>query len=166
MEREKGFTLIELMIVVALLGILGYGISKFFTNTFKIWWQATQQIDVQQKGRLAMDEMTKFIRQASPVTTIVVGQQAGEDPNTMISFSHIDGRQISYYKSGDSLKRVVNLTTSDLIPENLISIYFVPDSTMTPTQVDISTLTVETPGTGGEKGSITFQRKRIFLRNR
>ncbi|MQY53517.1 MAG: prepilin-type N-terminal cleavage/methylation domain-containing protein, partial [Firmicutes bacterium] len=103
MEKQKGFTLIELMIVVALLGILGYGIMKFFTNTFRTWWQTSQQIDAQQKARVAMDEMTRFIRQARPVADIVVGEQAGEDPNTMITFTHIDERQISYFQFGDSL---------------------------------------------------------------
>jgi len=166
MEKPKGFTLIELMVVVALLGILGYGIVKFFTNTYRIWWQASQQINAQQKARAAMDEMTRFIRQAKPVTGIVVGQQAGEDANSMITFTHIDNRQISYYKAGDSLKRVVGGATTDVIPEDLVSIYFILDATMTPTQVDISTLAVQTPGKGGEQGSITFPRKRIFLRNR
>jgi len=166
MEKQKGFTLIELMVVVALLGILGYGIVTFFRNTFRTWWQTSQQIDAQQKARTAMDEMTRFIRQARPVTTIAVGKQAGEDDNTMITFTHIDGRQFQYYKSGDSLQRVVDGTTTDLVPEDLASVYFVLDSTTSPTQVDISTLTVQTPGTGVEQGSITFPRKRIFLRNR
>jgi len=166
MEKQKGFTLIELMIVVALLAILGYGIMKFFSNTFRTWWQTSQQIDAQQKARVAMDEMTRFIRQARPVTEIVVSNWGGEDPNTWIIFTHIDGRQISYYQSGDSLKRVVDGVTTDVIPEDLVSVYFVLDSTTSPTQVDISTLTVQTPGTGGEQGSLTFPRKRVFLRNR
>jgi len=166
MEKQKGFTLIELAIVIALMAILGYGIMKFFSNTFRTWWQTSQQIDAQQKARVAMDEMTRFIRQARPVTGITVSQQGGEDDNTMITFTHIDGRQISYYQSGDSLQRVVDGTTTDLVPEDLASIYFVLDSTTSPTQVDISTLTVQTPGTGGEQGSLTFPRKRIFLRNR
>jgi len=166
MENQKGFTLIELAVVIALLGILGYAIVTFFTNTFRTWWQASQQIDAQQKARVAMDEMTRFIRQARPVTEIAVGQQTGEDPNTMITFTHIDGRQISYYKSGDSLIRVVAGATTDAIPEDVVSVYFVLDSTSSPTQVDISTFTVQTPGIGGQQGSITFPRKRIFLRNR
>ncbi len=166
MEKQKGFTLIELMIVVALLGILGYGVITFFTNTFRVWWQSSQQIDAQQKARVAMDEMTRFIRQARPVVNIVVGQQAGEDPNTWITFTHIDGRQIQYYKSDDSLIREVDGVISDVIPEDLVSIFFVLDDPISPTQVDISTLTVQTPGTGGQQGSITFPRKRIFLRNR
>jgi len=166
MEKQKGFTLIELAIVIALLAILGYGIMKFFTHTYRTWWQTSQQIDSQQKARVAMDEMTRFIRQARPVTAIAVGEQGGEDDNTMITFTHIDGRQFSYYQSGDSLKRVVGAAITDVIPEDLISVYFVLDSTTSPTQVDISTLTVQTPGTGGEQGSITFPRKRVFLRNR
>jgi len=166
MEKQKGFTLIELMVVVALLGILGYGIMKFFTNTFRTWWQTSQQIDAQQKARVAMDEMTRFIRQARPVTALVVGEQAGEDDDTMITFTHIDGRQFQYFQSGDSLQRVVDGTTTDVIPEDLVSIFFIVDRATNPTQVDISTLTVQTPGTGGEQGSLTFPRKRVFLRNR
>ena len=61
---------------------------------------------------------------------------------------------------------MVGGVTTDVIPEDLVSIYFVLDSTSTPSQVDVSTLTVQTPGIGGEQGSITFLRKRIFLRNR
>lgn len=166
MEKQKGFTLIELAIVIALLTILGYGIMKFFSNTFRTWWQTSQQIDAQQKARVAMDEMTRFIRQARPVTTIAVGKQGGEDDNTMITFTHIDGRQISYFQVGDSLRRVVGGVTTDVIPEDLVSVYFVLDSTSSPTQVDISTLTVQTPAMGGQQGSLTFPRKRIFLRNR
>ena len=167
MEKQKGFTLIELMVVVALLAVLGYGIVTFFTNTFKVWWQASQQIEAQQKARVAMDEMTRFIRQARPVTEIVVGQQAGEEANTMITFTHIDGRRMSYFQSDDSLRRwVVNSATTDVITEGLDSIYFVLDSTNSPTQVDISSFTVETLEIEGEQGSITFPRKRIFLRNR
>ncbi|MBA7510249.1 hypothetical protein ES705_02225 [subsurface metagenome] len=166
MEKQKGFTLIELMIVVALLGILGYGIMKFFTNTFRTWWQTSQQIDAQQKARVAMDEMTRFIRQARPVADIVVGEQAGEDPNTMITFTHIDERQISYFQFGDSLRRVVDGVTTDVIPEDLVSISFVLDNPISPTQVDILNLTVQTPAMGAQQGSITFLRKRVFLRNR
>jgi len=166
MEKQKGFTLIELMIVVALLAILGYGIMKFFTNTFRTWWQTSQQIDAQQKARVAMDEMTRFIRQARPVADIVVGEQAGEDPNTMITFTHIDERQISYFQFGDSLRRVVDGVTTDVIPEDLVSISFVLDNPISPTQVDILNLTVQTPAMGGEQGSLTFPRKRVFLRNR
>jgi len=166
MEKQKGFTLIELAIVIALLAILGYGIMKFFTNTYRTWWQTSQQIDAQQKARVAMDEMTRFIRQARPVVNIVVGQQVGEDPNTMITFPHIDERQISYFQVGDSLRRVVDGVTTDVIPEDLVSISFVLDDPINPTQVDILNLTVQTPGTGGQQGSIAFPRKRIFLRNR
>ncbi len=166
MEKQKGFTLIELMIVVALLGILGYGIMKFFSNTYRTWWQTSQQIDAQQKARVAMDEMTRFIRQARPVVDIVVGEQAGEDPNTMITFTHIDERQISYFQFGDSLRRVVDGVTTDVIPEDLVSISFVLDNPISPTQVDILNLTVQTPAMGAQQGSITFLRKRVFLRNR
>lgn len=166
MKKQRGFTLIELMIVVALLGILGYGIMKFFSNTFRVWWQTSQQIEAQQKARVAMDEMTRFIRQARPVADIVVGEQAGEDPNTMITFTHIDERQISYFQFGDSLRRVVDGVTTDVIPEDLVSISFVLDNPISPTQVDILNLTVQTPAMGGQQGSLTFPRKRVFLRNR
>jgi len=156
MEKQKGFTLIELAIVIALLAILGYGIMKFFTHTYRTWWQTSQQIDSQQKARVAMDEMTRFIRQARPVTAIAVGEQGGEDDNTMITFTHIDGRQFSYYQSGDSLKRVVGAAITDVIPEDLISVYFVLDSTTSPTQSLISLTFSSSPQRGEVEAKLTL----------
>lgn len=150
----KGFTLVELTITIALIGILGWGLITFFKNTYDIWWMNTRQIDVQQQARTAMDEMSRFIRQSSAPASGMYPAPGNQD--TYISFYLPDGRRIKYYQDNDELKRVVNGTTSTIIRKGLESIYFIHNSSG---GVRIASMTVIQG-----KQSISFDKK-ISLRN-
>ena len=162
MKKNKGLTLIELAIVLAVAGMLFYGIITIMKKAFDIWHLSIVNIDIQQKGRAALEEMTVYIRQSSnPVTGI---SPAIGETDTAISFTYIkdDGNYIpmKYYKGGDALYRVFNGNTTTLVKSNVESIYFVHESSYV---VKISSFTLKRRASTGEE-SITFNRT-INIRN-
>jgi len=166
MEKQKGFTLIELAIVIALLAILGLGIVTFFTNTFRTWWQASQQIDAQQKARVAMDEMSRNIRQCANPGAILPAVGASATSIIFVLFDAGGNRNMVYYRgdsgtgapdpAGTALYRQVDGVITTLIPDNLQNIWFDHESLYV---VRIATLTLTS---GGQ--TITLD-KRIRIRN-
>jgi len=69
--KDKGYTFIEIMMVVAIMSILLVAGSRFFEHTAKSWRQNYAQVEIQQGARVAMDEMTQYIRQAQASTVVV-----------------------------------------------------------------------------------------------
>ncbi len=134
MERGKGFTLIELMIVVALLGVLVFGLTSFFTNTFDIWRQSRHQISVQQNARVAMEEMTTNIRQCADPGAILPPVGASATSIIFVLFDAGGNRNMTYYRghsvtqapdpAGTALYRQVDGVITTLIPDNLQNILF------------------------------------------
>ena len=68
-KRQKGFSLIEMMVVVVILGLIVLGLVTFFTGGVKSWVAGQSQIEAQRNARQAMDIMVREIREASEVTT-------------------------------------------------------------------------------------------------
>ncbi len=64
MKNDQGFTLIELVVTIVLFGILITPAFALFSSGLKSWTHGTEQIDVVQNMRFAMDRMTMEIRQA------------------------------------------------------------------------------------------------------
>ena len=62
--RQQGFTLVEMMVVAALLGVLVTGVMTFFTTQKKNASMNTQVIEIQQNSRLLGDLFEEDIRHA------------------------------------------------------------------------------------------------------
>ena len=168
MKGKKGFTVIEAMLSVILLGLLFVGVVRFFRNTFDVWFESSRQIDIQRKGRAAVDEMTRFIRQSSaPVTAItpIIG-----NTDTKIKFIYMGesgDRSMKYYQgdkssraedpNGTALFRVIDGNTTTLIADYLDEIYFVHESSYV---VNITSMTLI------KRNQVITFNKNIYLRNR
>ncbi len=73
-SNKKGFSLIELMVVVVILGLMVLGLVTFFTGGAKSWVTGQSQLTAQRNARQAMDRMVREIREgesASGTTTSV-----------------------------------------------------------------------------------------------
>ncbi len=164
MKRNKGLTIIELLITVALLGIIFALGIKFVKTFFDVWLKSQKEVNVQQTARIAMDEMVRFIRQADEPVSGIYPPSGSSD--TKISFDHVDGRSFKYYRGdsstkaedsgGNALFRVISGVTSTLVDDNVKSIYFVHSSSYI---VRIASFTVS----NGEE-SITLD-KNVYIRN-
>ena len=60
-KNQKGFSLIEMMVVVAILGLIVLGLVTFFTGGAKSWVAGQSQLEAQRNARQAMDRMGREI---------------------------------------------------------------------------------------------------------
>ncbi len=66
-KQQRGFSLIELMIVVVILGLITLGLVTFFMGGTKSWVAGQSQLEAQRNARQAMDRMVRKIREASNI---------------------------------------------------------------------------------------------------
>jgi len=66
-KNQKGFSLIEMMVVVVILGLIVLGLVTFFTGGAKSWVAGQSQLTAQRNARQAMDRMVREIREASDI---------------------------------------------------------------------------------------------------
>jgi prepilin-type N-terminal cleavage/methylation domain-containing protein len=77
-SNKYGFTLIELMIVVVILGLITLGLVTFFGGGMRSWISGQFQLAAQREARIALDRMVKEIREGdeidnnSDINTIIV----------------------------------------------------------------------------------------------
>ncbi len=92
-EKQKGFSLIEMMVVVVILGLIVLGLVTFFTGGAKSWVAGQSQLEAQRNARQAMDIMVREIREAESVNSgttnsITVDIPAlGSDPADSVTYS-------------------------------------------------------------------------------
>jgi len=122
-KNNKGFSLIELMVVLVLLSIIILGLVTFFSGGVRSWITGQSQLRAQREARMSLDMMVKEIRLGSSVTknsdysiTINVpslGSNSAYD--VTFSWSNI---------SGDPLNRTVNGGPPNQLLENIENINF------------------------------------------
>lgn len=95
-KQQKGFSLIEMMVVVVILGIIVLGLVTFFTGGTKSWVAGQSQLEAQRNARQAIDRMVKKIREGENV-------KSGSD-GTTITIVYADSSEKEYRKDGSTLR--------------------------------------------------------------
>lgn len=72
-KRESGFTLIEAIITIVLLGVVAGVLAPLISNSFSAYSDTRQRVNLMAKGRLAIDRLAREIRQAAPNSLDLVG---------------------------------------------------------------------------------------------
>jgi prepilin-type N-terminal cleavage/methylation domain-containing protein len=68
-KAQDGFTLAEMLVVLAIVGIVLAGITQLFTSAVKSEREQTNRTQAQQEARLGLDKLRREIRCASALTT-------------------------------------------------------------------------------------------------
>ena len=120
LKNNKGFSLIELMVVVGILSFVVIGGVTFFTGGARSWISGQNQLKAQREARMAVDIMVKEIREGKSVVT------GSDDSGVIISFpAALGGGNVTFKLIGNSIIRNGINTLIDNIPERgLFFTYF------------------------------------------
>ena len=111
LKNSKGFSLIELMVVVGIISFMVIGGVTFFTGGARSWISGQNQLQAQREARMAMDSMVKEIREGKSVVT------GSYENGVIISFpTALGGGIVSFELIGNSVKRNGINTLIDNIP--------------------------------------------------
>lgn len=117
---HKGFTLIEILISLAITTIVMAGIFSTFNAQSKSFSAQQQVTEMQQNARAAMDMMTREIRMAGYSET----RGVTFDNSTSIRFIY-SNYSVAYRRySGAKLGRIVNSGPSQAVAENIQALSF------------------------------------------
>jgi prepilin-type N-terminal cleavage/methylation domain-containing protein len=129
--KKKGFTLIELIIVIVLLSVLVGVAAWTFVAGLRSWNSGIDRANIRQDGSFALEIMVRELSQADSFTI------AQEDNVKFDADIDNDGSNetITYSTSDSELSRKVNGTTTVLSPDVdtfLLSYRDLNDTAMTP----------------------------------
>lgn len=68
-RQEKGFTLIEVLIAIAIVGIIFAAIANSNIMGFRVWNFNQEKIDIQQVSRIILDRIRPYIRAVTEIDT-------------------------------------------------------------------------------------------------
>ncbi len=74
---NRGFTLIEMITVIVLLGIIAGILTPFISKAMQAYTHSKARANLVAKGRLAMDRLTREVRLAVPNSLSVLGGNTG-----------------------------------------------------------------------------------------
>ena len=115
--NKRGFTLVELVIVITIVGIISVVIGSMLLGTVKAWTFKFNRNDSLWDGRIALDRMTREIRAIKNTTSVTTASAA------QFRFIDAGNKDITYSMSSTNLNRTEN-GTANLLAENVSSLAF------------------------------------------
>jgi type II secretory pathway pseudopilin PulG len=111
------FTLIEFIIVIALLGITFAVTAPLMVAVVDAWHLATRRNDISESAKVAMDRMLREIRQIKSTTSVITAN------SSTFRFIDVNDNDITFNLSSGHLVRTVGATSNQLA-DNVSSLSF------------------------------------------
>jgi prepilin-type N-terminal cleavage/methylation domain-containing protein len=119
MMNKKGFSFIEIMIVIFIFSLIGGGVFQIFSLGQKVYMTESALLDLQSYSRNAMDRMVREIRAASSVTVTNVSSDVDS-----ITFTTPTATGVQYYLSGDQIIREFPSGTTRIVAHDVALLKF------------------------------------------
>ena len=169
---SKGFTLIEMVMVITLLGIIGGIIALPLYQGTKGWFEATTREGITESGRIAIERMMREIRNTA--------RKADNTPcistatPTTFSFSDASGNlttcdSITFSLAVPYIQRTESLVTSNLAdnvespPTFTLFTYYKADNTLAAVPADVHRVAIEIVSKSG--GETMRKYTEVYLSN-
>lgn len=145
MRRKRGFSLIELIMAIMILGIIAGVGAPLIIEVSEAWIFQTQRKELSESARIAMDRMIREIRRILDRASVITAN------STTFQFIDIDNRNITFGISGTVLTRSVNGIPYRLA-SNISSLSFtyydsagavIATPTLNPAQTDIRRIAID-----------------------
>ncbi len=128
--KQKGFTLLELVLVIVMVGVISVGITKIYAQVLSILLVGQNTSNALSQGRVGMERMIKEIRATRSAVDISVFT------SSEYTFIDTDGNSINYKLSGGNLVRN-NIALADGI-SSLTFAYYDKSSNVTAAAANIA----------------------------
>jgi prepilin-type N-terminal cleavage/methylation domain-containing protein len=153
LRDQRGFTLTELLVVAAVLGMILAGVVLIQMQGQQAYLFGSHRVEVQQNNRSALELMVRDLRSAASVTTLGSATDLTvttcQDPYPSSAPTTpclpADVIAVRYQLSGTTLNRIVNGTTTPLIGgvQTLAMAYYAYDPATNTTSVTTTPASVK-----------------------
>ena len=135
-RNQRGYTLVELLLVVAIVGIISSVGPLMLTQLQNFYLMTTARSEIERDARNSLDLINRMLRQGVD-GTIVIDTPSSQGPYSRIRFRHVDGRYIEFRQSGNKLISVID-SNSSTVSSNLVYLAFTVPRTDNPTTISVS----------------------------
>ncbi len=106
-RARAGYTLIEIMVVVAILGIMSGVGANLILQVNRMFLLTRSRSDLQREARAAMYIITRELRQATSASIVTDRFNSAQPFYSRITFTTFSGRTMSFYQSGNLLVSLI-----------------------------------------------------------
>lgn len=163
--NKKGYTFAEVMITVAILGIVASTAPVFFSQVITFFTLSNAKMVIQRDARAVLDIINRNLRQASAESITIDRLSSDELPYSRITFTKEgDSDSISYYQQGKYLMMEVGSMLPKRLCENLRYLAFTFPRTDDMSILSVS-LTVEKVAVRGQTKAIHVAIEKVRIMN-
>ena len=165
-KKKKGYTLLEMMMTVAIIGTVFGMVSPLMMQMTNFWRLTSARFAIQRDVRTSLSMINRFTRQAQS-GTVVIDQATGQPPASRIFFYYTDTNgttvPVYFYQLGKKLYVSINGRTT-LLSESLGYIAFTYPRTDDISIVSVA-MTMQSPTYRGGKKALQLSIQKVRIMN-